>query len=626
MTIYQELVATFDENADEVGRFDSAGQTLMPLAHVSVKVDYQISINEAGKFVGARALADDERLTVIPATITAAGRANNVAAFPLHDKIKYVAGDFAPYAGDKAKRARECYLAYQQTIKDWAADVEAPPIVKAVATYTAGATVMVDLLAQFDDAKAISRIEKGESFIRFALVSLDVSEETPWRDKRLFEAWQAYYLPVMKRTLPEAIDYLTGNLQPEAPMLEKNIYPTASSAKLISANDGSGFSYRGMFLDTEFYHIGLESSQKMTHALKWLIQRQGIMLDSRVFLVWTRGGDAQSQPAAGVFRLVFEGPRDLAGQEVATAYHDALFKRVRALPEDQSVNVLFLDAATTGRMSVVYYDLMQSGTFRANLLQWNRGATIQCSWGVFTPSLNQVIESAYLIGAGGQRYTAIRRRATSRLALAIINGRPVPDDIRQAIYRRISKPVGYTNVTRGQKKGADVWTQDVLVYDSLLNYNSRFLDKEKMDMSLNEHEHDRSYVFGRLLAIADFIETRARTLQSHTSGAGTTRLTTALRFYASFIAQPSTTWNRIAAAMMTAYLPRVTAQSERERYMGHWQQATEQFEDNAMKNDDPLTGNVFKGFMDQRTALQQEAAQIFSERQATKVNGGKDHE
>lgn len=44
MTIDQELVATFDENKQAIGEFDTEGQTLTSLAYVSVKVDYQINI------------------------------------------------------------------------------------------------------------------------------------------------------------------------------------------------------------------------------------------------------------------------------------------------------------------------------------------------------------------------------------------------------------------------------------------------------------------------------------------------------------------------------------------------------------------------------------------------------
>ena len=405
MTIYQELIETFDESLNQVGKFDDNGHTLMPLAHVSVNVDFEIQIDQQGHFVNAIIVPREDRVTVIPATIEAAGRANNVAAFPLQDKVKYVAGDFAQYAGTKADRARECHRAYAQELERWSQSVQVPLIVKAVFAYISEDTVVSDLLAKLPDPKLAKQITSGESFVRFSLQDGIILDGLPWRDPKLFEAWTAYYLPQTQKDFPEVVDYLTGEKMPEAPMVEKNIYPTASSAKLISANDSSGFSYRGMFIDDEFYHVGFASSQKMSHALKWLIQRQGILVDSRVFLVWRRATKQVDQTPAKIMQMLLTSlPSQTgdAGRSLAVAYHDALFKSAKSISTDGQINILFLDAATTGRMATVYYDLMQTGQFRDNLLRWANGASLGCVWTnqeqVFTPTLNQEIDAAYLIG------------------------------------------------------------------------------------------------------------------------------------------------------------------------------------------------------------------------------------
>src|SRR5699024_1739147 len=59
-------------------------------------------------------------------------------------------------------------------------------------------------------------------------------------------------------------------------------------SKIISGNDKSGFTFRGRFTTpNEAASISYEVSQKAHNALKWLIQRQGEIIDNRVFLIWS---------------------------------------------------------------------------------------------------------------------------------------------------------------------------------------------------------------------------------------------------------------------------------------------------------------------------------------------------
>lgn len=125
-------------------------------------------------------------------------------------------------------------------------------------------------------------------------------------------------------------------------------------------------------------------------------------------------------------------------------------------------------------------------------------------------------------------------------------------------------------------------------------------------MALNQDSTDRSYLFGRLLGLADYFETRARAHQSHESGGGTDRLTTAMRYFSSFAQQPSTTWLRVYSAMTNAYMPKLK-HYEFKDLDDTMKAVNGLFEKGALESDAPLTGNVFKGFMDQRAALEAEA-------------------
>lgn len=56
---------------------------------------------------------------------------------------------------------------------------------------------------------------------------------------------------------------------------------------MISSNDKTNFTYRGRFHDVgEAYTISYEASQKVHNALKWLIERQGVKVGDKEFVLW----------------------------------------------------------------------------------------------------------------------------------------------------------------------------------------------------------------------------------------------------------------------------------------------------------------------------------------------------
>ncbi|MBJ8192659.1 type I-C CRISPR-associated protein Cas8c/Csd1, partial [Bacillus cereus] len=85
----------------------------------------------------------------------------------------------------------------------------------------------------------------------------------------------------------EDICYVTGRQLPSTDKHANKIRNSGDKAKLISANDTSGFTFRGRFAHShEAASISYEVSQKAHNALKWLINRQGKVMEQRVFLVW----------------------------------------------------------------------------------------------------------------------------------------------------------------------------------------------------------------------------------------------------------------------------------------------------------------------------------------------------
>jgi CRISPR-associated protein Csd1 len=78
--------------------------------------------------------------------------------------------------------------------------------------------------------------------------------------------------------------------------------------------------------------------------------------------------------------------------------------------------------------------------------------------------------------------------------------------------------------------------------------------KEEWDMSLEPNKHDRSYQFGRLLAVLEKAE-------RDTYQADESREPNAIRRLPIFTQRPMTTFSQLCTHIKTAYLPRLTPAS-----------------------------------------------------------------
>jgi len=607
VTIFQDLVKVYDDNQDKIGVFEQDhfqnDFTLLPASHISVNIQVEVTIDDQGNFLTANTLDKQGNTTVIPATIESANRASNPEAHPLQDKVKYVAGDYPDYASND-KKASVYYPKYIDLLKAWSESEYTNSRIKAIYQYQQKKSLIQDLISSSVIELEDGNVSKKDSdlFVRF-----NVYDENPvpvWQDRQLFKSWTAFYEQFLSKSKAPMIDYLTGNRGPTTKLSERNINPATSGAKLISANDGSNFTYRGMFLDDDFYSVGYLESQKMMHSLKWLIQRQGLKSDSRVFLFWSdeNSNDLISDTARSLtsgipawrqkqIQLLSEiQSSGDTGKEIAQAYNERLLGMNSDIQYGQPVHIIFLDAATTGRMATVYYNFMDTKLFRSHVEQWAKNCGIvlngQGKQFVHTPTINQILKSAYQTGRGGQRYETVKKRATSRLLISIINGANVPNDILTTLQARLIKPQGYESLSQ--------WYYDLNNYVAVLNYNQR---KGKINMTLNPDNLDRSYLFGRLLALADDAESTALYQQQAANKNVSSRLTTALRFMTNFNERPATTWQRIYQSIVRSYLMKLSGGSQY-YYQEQFKEIMDLLNDNGM-TDDPLSPLYLSGFASQ---------------------------
>lgn len=562
MSWLQHLYETYEYNSDKIGVIDKKrnGQeyTLLPVSHTTQTAHIEVNITKDGEFHTATVVEKNDASTLIPATENAANRAGSkVAPYPLHDKLSYTAGDFISFGG-QAKKSEQ-YKAYIAQLKNWAESPNATGKVKIIYNYLRKGTLIKNLVDEkiiyLDSAgnlidkwhknhedlhgakPSIFGVASGgqeSAFVRFNVYSSEKLLRKVWNDAEVYDSFVDFY----KDQLGD-MDYcfVTGEEAPATTMHANKIRHSGDKAKLISANDDTGFTFRGRFIDShQAAAISYDVSQKAHNALKWLIQRQAKVIDQRVFLVWEKGEIAPPTPyedSLNLFGTVEKDSKGFTNKEFAREVSKAIdgFKHDLS-SESKNINILVLDSATTGRLAVLYYRDIDKESYFDRIEYWHKSCYWRHSYrknnGEMTifygaPATQDIAFAAY----GPRASDKIVKGLMERMLPSIIDKRKIPRDIVKSAFHRASNPVSMEKWE---------WEKTLSIACSLINH------KEGYDVRLAEEETNRDYLFGRLLAIADVLERRAL-------GREESRATNAIRYMNSFSRHPARTWKTIQSSL-----------------------------------------------------------------------------
>ncbi|NDI36006.1 type I-C CRISPR-associated protein Cas8c/Csd1 [Chengkuizengella sediminis] len=611
------LYETYQLNEDQVGnirkRQNGQEYTLLPISHTTQNAHIEVQITETGGFHSAEIIDKQDASTLIPCTEDAANRAGSkIAPYPLHDKLSYVAGDFVAYGGKIKKE--EPFTYYIKQLKEWTESSYATDEVKSIYIYLSKRRLIKDLVGDrklFLDAHGqligtwdkkkydilygdkpliFSTVTGGQesAFIRFNVRSHQETKKAVWKDKAIYESFIQYYRYLLGE---QDICYVTGENLPSTDKHSNKIRNAADKAKLISANDSSGFTFRGRFdKGNEAANISYEVSQKAHNALKWLINRQGKTIDNRVFLVWGNESTEIVDPIQDAFDVLSKTQTNqqqerssFTNEEYANEVAKALDGYKSNLSSKANVNILVLDSATTGRLAVLYYRNMNIEDYIDGLKKWH--AT--CAWShryrkndkgkqtqfFGSPATKDIAFAAY----GPKANEKVVKGLMERMLPCIIDGRKIPLDIVRSAIQRASYPVSMEEWE---------WEKTLSITCSLINKQEGY--KVALDIEIN----DRSYLFGRLLAVADVLERRALDKED-------TRSSNATRYMNSFSRYPERTWKTIYASL----LPYQARLGKRANDLSDvMDEVLSKFKFDEFNNE-PLSGKYLLGFGSQRHEL-----------------------
>ncbi len=620
MSWVNRLVETYENNIEKRACADTP---IMPVAHREANAQIEIILNAEGIFRNAAIINKEDAPTLIPVTEASAGRSSGIAPHPLCDTLSYLAGDFSLHCrGSKERKsAEEKFHTYLTNLEKWVMSEYSHPKVQAIYDYLSRKTVIADLVGDglvelgedgIFESKKISGQPYEKAMVRFRVMGEEAGLGGTWEDASLIQAYTDYYLKEQQGRTD--ICYFTGETATVSENHPKGIVASDYGAKLISANDGQGYTYRGRFQNAEqAYALSYEASQKMHSALTWLAKTQGAFVgsqDKRIFICWNPQGKKTPDIFSG-----FGLTEDEEVQNTPVSYRNRLIKTFQGyrnqFAETDSIIVMGLDAATTGRLSVTYYHELAASDFLERILYW--GET--CNWfflkftsdrrpyySVETPVFRQIVECAF--GREKGKFIdvddKVRKDQTQRLVKCMLEQQPIPYDMVHALTLRASTPMAYTRANR--ERVLSTACALIRKYDYEKNAERQ---EGRDDMRLDLENHDRSYLFGRLLAVCEKVERMTYDREE-------SRDPNAIRLQSAYVNHPMQTW-KILEGLLIPYFQKLKPQM-REHYRKLISEIVLSFDDqDAQAMNQELKETYLLGYYLQRAELNQSKKQTGEE-------------
>ena len=602
----------------------------LPISHTTQKAHIEIVLDGYGNFRRANIVGKQDQTTVVPCTEESSGRTGKKPKnHPLCDKLQYVAGDYRKFGGEVTvgftKEVEEPHGSYLKDLEAWETSAHGHPKLTAVLNYVKKNQVVHDLIREnllpldsygkllkkwggdkkdtptiFKEMPADTKPE--DAFIRWRIEIPSDPQTEIWKDKSVMDAWIGYYASQQTK---DGLCMVTGHSTKLAEQHPAKIRNAGDKAKLISSNDTSGYTFRGRFIDADqTCGVGFVVTQQAHNALRWLLtpeRKQAFRSDDQFIVAWAVSGEGLPDPFADSARLfgldtekedvesTYQGD---AGQTFSVKLNKYIAGYRATLGSTNNVVVMAIDSATTGRMAITYYRELTGSDFLDRVQTWHEALAWHQNYSkdlqfVGAPSPKDISESAY-----GRRkddtLKKLHKATVQRLLPCIIDGQPIPRDLIESTIRRACKRTGMVD-----------WEFEKQLGIACAIYRGYFKERN-YQMALETNRTSRDYLYGRLLAIAESIESFALTK------AEKNRNTTAARLMQRFSDRPYSTWRNIELAL-TPYKSRLRSSEKGAGFLFKREKLLDEvlcaFHVDDFTKDHTLSGEFLLGYHCQRKSL-----------------------
>lgn len=587
--IYNDLIEFYDNVS---GHEPDGMQKIAPVAH---KYGYcheviETTIKQDGTLADIQLKKKETEPMLLAVTEESASRTSSGAVLRpngLNDYIYFMvpgtftvqkcgngkAAAYGPYNGTDMSPS---YQAYKTQLAEWASSENSCPQIKSVLKYISDNDLMEEVLKKYPDPD----IEKLMKYtVRWRVLSddPDTVPET-WKNEETLASWTAFYEKKHRKTASQGLDIITGRMC-DIEISHPKPVAAYGQAKLISTstNEDKLLHFTGnRFSDaSDKPQISYVMSQKMHNALSWLIRNQSMQISKAVFkecksdeapkyLICFSPDLAENTDADDSFRALFgadisravdTNARNSKYESQMESVKDLIYKGRRTAHKNRRIILAVFDKSGKGRFSPVMYHTYGADEFFDIIEKWYEG----CSWFQNQKSNDQTMTPVPVtdiarctcgverISDNGRPYLDVNeniyRDMVKTLLTTVLNNGRIPENIVDRLIQQVA-PERFS----GNKNNKYVSFNKILrTACAVLHWKHTKEKKGNKDMSLDRENTDRSYLFGRLLAVYDRAENTAlnRKAKKNENGYIDHRDTNAMRMWSAYVLHPMLTLKNI---------------------------------------------------------------------------------
>lgn len=512
MSLLQALYNSYEyaEKNNMVDKIDGS-DVILPMYHEKKKSDGKnliiIKLDKNSNLIDANYMEKNE-IIVFPITEDSVARSSGVAPHPLVDN--------GAYLFDKDSKKEK---SYRKQLEEWI-DYSEDDFLKIIYNFLSKEDSFKSIVDKFynnyvilkgvkieykEEGKEKSKtFDFSKVFFTFVIEDYDgIKDISVSENKDLHKSYIKYvnYLNSNDKEKEKVICNISGK---EDYLCTKH-RPLMGTARLISQITASDENYLGRFSKPDqTIEIGVESSQKIHLMAKYLLssKKTSVWLGSKSYLVNWFSDDIKNDSKLNLNTSVFKSIKTITpiGTDTSKDIGESFLKGKILFSDSSKYYVSIFDKVSNGRSAAKYFKEIDVSILKENLKNWqnkyywfsfNKELEEEI---IFTPSPYNILVSAYGIERDGTLKIAKEKFLQSQLQIiisSIIEGKDISDNIEKALENNLKQRQRYDKTWNRMKNCAM----------AILRH------KEGIDTNMLDRENvDRSYLYGRLLAIYERME------------------------------------------------------------------------------------------------------------------------
>lgn len=557
---------------DMIDNGENSTSLILPIYHNSMKSNgkniVEIKLDKDSNLLEAYFLKDGE-IVIFPVTEDSVSRSSGVSPHPLFDNFDYIIQDNSQKS-----------LAYIEVLENWLKyeDIDFVRIFydfirkdkayldildKLYGDYKIKDGKNVEYVDRSGKKEKITNIDFSKIYLSYKIEDFeDLRDVSLTENKNLHKKYIDYINYVLKNS--DDVPKITCNISGSEDYLCLKHKPLISSAKLISQITANDENFYGRFDDpSQTIKIGKNTSQKimlmakslldckntsrwlggLTYAMSWfsddIQNRSNLDLSKNIRIdnpISKNNFLSMQLKAKTDLNSHAENIGPMLSEDISENIVKSFTNGKILFSTDSNYYFAIVDKISNGRVSVRYFNQVRSSDLIENLNQWQKkyhwfGYSNANGSFSYTPGLRRFILAAYGVERDGKLEIdkdSFLTSQISNLMAVIVEGRQMPQNIIKALENNI----------RNRHKYDKTWNEIKLCSLAVLR------NKEEIDSNmLDRKKLDRSYLYGRLLALYELIE-------SNTYSNDDARITNAEKLWSSFINNPVATNFRLRTLVM----------------------------------------------------------------------------